>query len=58
MNNFVYTRGSEFKDMKPGQSQLDRFGQSVSVTQTMPESNLECLVDFGGPKPLVMFVNR
>ena len=44
--------------MKPGQSQLDRFGQSISQVQTMPECNLVCLVDFGGPVPLLVMVNK
>ena len=58
MNTFTFTRGTEFKDMKPGQSQLDRFGQSISSVQPMPNSNLTCLVDFGGPVPLLVMVNK
>ena len=58
MNTFTYSRGQEFKDMKPGQTQLDRFGQSISGVQAMPESNLTCLVDFGGPVPLLVMVNK
>ena len=58
MNTFTYSRGTEFKDMKPGQTQLDRFGQSIAQVKAMPESNLTCLVDFGGPVPLLVMVNK
>ena len=58
MNNFTYSRGTEFKNIQPGQQVLDRFGQSMSVTQVSPKCDLTCLVDFGGPKPLTVMVNR
>ena len=58
MNNFTYSRGTEFKNIKPGEQVLDRFGQSMSVTQVAPKCDLQCLVDFGGPKPLCLMVQK